>query len=88
MRTHETTIGEGAASVTCRYHFDSDGDLDELEVMFFGVDIRDALTDQQLGEIEDECRAAAEADYEESKWDTKIDNLIELMNAETERLTR
>lgn len=88
MRTHETTIGEVDASVTCHYHFDSDGDLDDLQVMFLGVDIAGVLTDQQRGELEDECRAAAKADYEERKWDTKIDNLIELINAETERLTR
>ena len=88
MRTHETTIGEGSASVICHYQFDDDGDLDALQVMFNGVDIVDALTLQQLADLEDECRAAAEADYEERKFDTKIDNLIELMNAETERLTR
>lgn len=88
MDTHETTIGEGNASVICHYSFDSDGDLDDLKVMMQGTDIRDALTDQQLGELEDECRKAAEADYEESKLDAKIDNLIELMNSETERLTR
>ena len=88
MDTNETTIGEGDAPVTCHYEFDSDGDLDSLQVMFNGVDIVDALTDLQMGLLEDKCRAAAEADYEERKWDTKIDNLIELMNAETERLTR
>ena len=88
MSTHETTIGEGDAPVTCHYEFDSEGDLDSLQVMFNGVDIASVLADQQLGELEDECRAAAKADYEEGKWDTKIDGLIELMNAETERLTR
>ena len=88
MRTHETTICEGSAYVTCGYQFDSDGDLDGLEVMLDGVDIVQALTLQQIAELEDKCRAAAKADYEESKWDAKIDNLIELMNAETERLTR
>ena len=88
MRTHETTIGEGPAYVTCGYEFDSDGDLDDLEVMMEGVDIVQALTLQQLAELEDKCRAAAKADYEERKWDAKIDNYIELMNSETERLTR
>ena len=88
MQTHETTIGEGSAYVTCGYQFDSDGDLDTLNVMLGGVDIFQALTYQQIAEIEDKCRAAAKADYEERKLDTKIDNLIELMNAETERLTR
>ena len=77
MRTHETTIGEGDAPVTCRYHFDIDGDLEELMVMFNGVDIVDALTIQQLDKIEAECRAAAEADYEESKDDARIENYIE-----------
>ena len=88
MDTHETNIGEGDAPVTCHYEFDSDGDLDSLQVMFNGVDIVDALTDQQLGLLEDICRSAAKGDYEEQKWDTKIDSIIELMNAETERLTR
>lgn len=80
MRTHETTTGEGDAPVTCRYHFDIDGDLEELEVMLNGVDIVDALTIQQLDEIEAECRAAAEADYEESKDDARIENYIERMS--------
>lgn len=88
MQTHEATIGEGSAYVTCGYQFDSDGDLEDLEVMLYGVNIVSALTLQQLAELEDKCRAAAKADYEERKWDAKIDNLIELMNAETERLTR
>lgn len=88
MRTHETTIGEGDALVTCHYHFDLEGDLDEVQVMLYGVNIVSALTLQQIAELEDKCRAAAKADYEESKWDAKIDNYIELMNSETERLTR
>lgn len=88
MDTHETTIGENSASVICNYQFDDEGDLDVMQVMLDGVDIVDALTLQQWAELEDKCRAAAKADYEERKWDTKIDNLIELMNAETERLTR
>ena len=81
MRTHETTIGEGGANVTCNYHFDSDGDLDDLEVMFHSVDIKDALTDQQLGELEDECRAAAEADYEESKGEALISRYLSRLDA-------
>ena len=81
MNTHETTIGEGDASVICHYSFDSDGDLDELKVMFFGVDIASVLTDQQLGELEDECRAAAKADYESSKDDARIDAYIERTTA-------
>lgn len=81
MRTHETTTGEGDAPITCRYHFDIDGDLEEIEVMLNGVDIVDALTIQQLDEIEAECRAAAEADYEESKDDARIENYIERMAA-------
>ena len=76
MRTHETTIGEGDAPVICHYNFDIDGDLEELEVMLNGVDIADALTIQQLDKIEAECRAAAEADYEESKDDARIENYI------------
>ena len=77
MRTHETTIGEGDAPVTCRYHFDIDGDLEEIEVMLNGVDIVDALTIQQIDKIEAECRVAAEADYEENKNNTAIENYIE-----------
>ena len=79
MRTHETTIGEGDAPVTCHYHFDLEGDLDEVQVMLYGVNIVQALTLQQLAELEDKCRAAAKADYEERKHDTAIDNHIERM---------
>ena len=81
MRTHATTIGEGSAIVICHYHFDSDGDLDTLRVMFEGVDIRDALSEPQLDEIERECRSAAKTEYEESRYDTAISNYIEEMTA-------
>ena len=77
MRTHEMTTGEGDASIICHYDFDIDGDLEELKVMFNGVDIVDALTLQQVNKIEAECRVAAEADYEESKDDARIENYIE-----------
>ena len=80
MRTHETTTGEGDAPITCHYDFDIDGDLEKLKVMFNEVDIVDALTIQQLDKIEAECRAAAEADYEESKDDARIENYIERMS--------
>ena len=79
MRTHETTIGEGDAPVECHYQFDDDGDLETLQVMFNGVDIVDALSDQQMGLLEDICRAAAKADYENTRYDTAIDNYIERM---------
>ena len=69
MSTHATTIGEGSAIVICHYHFDSDGDLDTLRVMFEGVDIRDALSDQQLAELEDECRAALASDAKDAEYD-------------------
>ena len=82
MRTHETTTGDGDASITCHYDFDIDGDLEYLEVMLNGVDIVDALTLQQVNKIEAECRAAAEADYEESKDDAAIENYIERMAAQ------
>ena len=80
MRTHETTIGGGNAPVTCRYHFDIDGDLEEIEVISHNPNIAKALTQQQLDKIEAECRAAAEADYEESKDDARIENYIERMS--------
>ena len=79
--SHWTTIGEGDASVECRYNFDSDGDLDTLKVMLDNTDIAAALTCQQLGELEDECRDAAKADYEEHKDDARIDAYIERMAA-------
>ena len=81
MRTHETTIGEGSASVTCGYEFDDDGDLDDLEVMLDGVNIVQALTLQQLAELEDKCRASAKADFESSKDDARIDAYIERTTA-------
>ena len=81
MRTHETTIGEGDASVICHYEFDDEGDLDTLSVMFNGVDIVDALSDQQMGELEDECRKAAKADYEESKGEALISRYLSRLDA-------
>jgi hypothetical protein len=81
MRTHETTIGEGAASVTCHYHFDADGDLDGLNVILEGVDIILALTEQQLAELEDKCRVAANADYEEQKGEALISRYLSRMDA-------
>ena len=67
--SHWTTIGEGDASVECRYHFDSDGDLDTLLVMLDNTDIAAALTCQQLGELEDKCRAALESDAKDNEYD-------------------
>ena len=81
MRTHETTIGENSASVICNYQFDDEGDLDVMQVMLDGVDIVDALTLQQWAELEDKCRAASKADYENTRYDTAIDNHIERMTA-------
>lgn len=77
MRTHETTIGYCAAPVTCRYHFDDDGELEELQVMYRSIDIVEALSDLQLDEIERECRAAAKTEHAESRYDTAISNYIE-----------
>ena len=81
MRTHDTKIGYCAAPVTCRYHFDDDGELEELQVMYRGIDIVEALSDLQLDEIERECRVAAKTEYEESRYDTAISNYIEEMTA-------
>lgn len=67
--SHWTTIGEGDASVECRYHFDSDGDLDTLLVMLGNTDIAAALTCQQLGELEDKCRAALVSDAKDNEYD-------------------
>lgn len=79
--SHWTKIGEGDADVECLYHFDSDGDLDMLLVMMDGKDITKSVTLQTLGELEDECRDAAKAKYEESKDDARIDAYIERMAA-------
>lgn len=81
MRTHETTIGENSASVICNYQFDDEGDLDVMQVMLGGVDIVDALTLQQWAELEDKCRAAAQADYEDTRYDARIDAYIERTTA-------
>lgn len=74
--SHWTKIGEGDAKVECRYHFDSDGDLDTLIVLMDGTDITKSVTLQTLGEMEDECRDAAKAKYENSKDDARIDAYI------------
>jgi hypothetical protein len=79
--SHWTKIGEGDASVECRYHFDSDGDLDALMVMLDNTDIAAALTCQQLGELEDKCRAALKADAKDREYDRGQDAYEERMAA-------
>ena len=67
--THVTTTGEGGATVECRFDFDSEGDIELLQVFVDGEgkDIKDALTEGQVIELEAECHASAEDDYRESK---------------------
>ena len=67
--SHWTTIGEGDASVECRYHFNDDGDLDTLIVLMNDEDITDSVTLQTLGELEDECRAALKSDAKDAEYD-------------------
>ena len=83
MTSHWMEIGEGKAYVECKYEFDSDGDLQKLEVYVDGEgkDIKDALGDQQVADIEDACRAHAEMDYQDGKDDARIDAYIERTTA-------
>ena len=78
-RFHETTTGEGDMPVTCRFDFDADGEIEAMQVWVGDgtVNIFRALTLSQIEALEAECHAAAKADYEERKYDTAIDNLIE-----------
>lgn len=75
--THWTTTGEGDASVECRFDIDEDGDISTLQVWLGNTNIFQALTLAQVIELEAECLAAAEADYNERKYDTAIDAYIE-----------
>ena len=74
-----TTTGEGGATVECRFDFDAEGDIEVLQVFVDGEgkDIKDALTESQVIELEAECHKAAEAAYRESKDDSRIDAYIE-----------
>ena len=79
--SHWTTIGEGDASVECRYHFDSDGNLDTLIVLMNGGDITDSVTMQTMGELEDKCRAALESDAKDREYDRGQDAYEDRMAA-------
>ena len=84
MTSHWMEIGEGKAYVECKYEFDSDGDLQKLEVYVDGEgkDIKDALVDQQVADLEESCRAHAKADYEEGKEDAMINRYLSRLDAE------
>lgn len=65
--THWTETGDGKATVECRFDFDVYGDIEVLQVYLDGEgkDIRNALTESQLIDLEAECHAAAAADYKD-----------------------
>jgi len=75
--SHETTTGDGSLPVTCRFDFDTDGDIETLQVLHGGVDIFKGLSLEQIEALETECYASAEKDFEDSKIDAVIDNFIE-----------
>lgn len=83
MFVHCMEIGDGRANVECRFDFDAEGDIEVLEVYVDGEgkDIKDALTEAVVIDIEAECNKAAEREYNERKYDTAIDNYIERMAA-------
>ena len=74
--THVTTIGDGGAQVECRFDIDSDGVIETLQVWMGNTNIFKALTDKQVSELDAECLESAEADYRESKDDSRIDAYI------------
>lgn len=77
LHTHCMTIGDGGALVECRWVFTEDGDIEGLQVWMDTQDILTALTEAQVIEIEEACHKAAEAAYQESKDDSRIDAYIE-----------
>lgn len=50
-----TEIGEGKALVEVEYHIDSDGDLDQMDVLLGNRDITDAISKTWLDIIEQKC---------------------------------
>ena len=66
-----TTTGEGGATVECRFDFDAEGDVEVLQVFVDGEgkDIKDALTEGQVIELEAKCHKAAEAAQADNEYD-------------------
>ena len=70
--THCTKIGEGGLPVICMFDFDSDGDIDVMQVWYGAANIFRALTLAQIEELDAECHASAAVDFAESKADAAI----------------
>lgn len=81
-----TTTGEGRAIVQCDFSVDSDGDIEDMQVMFNGVNIIDALTEEQRTEIESQCLtdylATCEDEKAEAAWERKQEREIDQHYAE------
>ena len=58
---HITTTGQRAVIVTVNYRMTDDGDIDLCSVMFNGIDILDAIAEEQADALGDSCAY----DYEE-----------------------
>ena len=53
--TLNTTTGQGAMPVACNYEIDSDGNVNLLSVIYQGIDILDAITEEQADVLVDSC---------------------------------
>lgn len=76
MYEFQTTIGSGKAVVTVNYEAD-DGEANSLEVLLGGIDISDALTDDQLMELDMECQAHYDQAMQDANDDAAIDAYIQ-----------
>jgi len=73
-----TTTGEGCAIVECYFSVNSDGEIEDLKVMFDGVNIIAALTEDQCIDIESDCMAGYLAQCKEDNAEAKFDRKQEL----------
>lgn len=73
---HTTTTGQGAVIVTVNYRMTEDGDIDLCNVMFNGIDILDAIAEEQADVLVDSCAYAYEAWAAQQNEELRIEQHI------------
>ena len=68
-----TKTGEGGAAVVCIFDVNSDGEVDGLKVEFKGNDILDALSLEQVEEIDRKCFKHYMDEADQSNADAAIE---------------
>lgn len=76
MYQFDTTIGSGKAVVTVNYEAD-DGEANVWKILLGGIDISDALTNDQLMELDMECQAHYDQAMQDANDDAAIDAYIQ-----------